>query len=60
MEQQYLKATFEPSAFTFNLSTEKAVIEIKANGDFYYRGNLVTNDIEVYERFKEFLANASK
>lgn len=48
------------NAFTFNTNEVNSVIEVKQNGDFYYKGNLVTNDIEVYERFKEFLANASK
>lgn len=36
------------------------VIVIKNNGDFYYKGNLVTNDKDVYIKFKEWLYEAAK
>ena len=42
-------------AITFGLDGEKTpVISIKANGDFYVKGRLVTNDMELYEAIRDF------
>lgn len=35
------------------------VIKIKDNGDIYVKGNLVTNDMEVVEGFKDFFGMSS-
>lgn len=31
------------------------LIGMKANGDFYYKGKLIANDLEVFNAFREFL-----
>ena len=46
--------------FTFHLEDEDApILKIAENGDFFVRGNLVTNDLEVYKAFKEWTEKAS-
>ena len=46
-------------AITFHVHDgEIEVLKITKNGDFYVRGNKVTNDIEVYEAMKEWLKDA--
>jgi len=43
----------EADTLTFTLKGE-VLIKVNSTG-FYWRGNLVENDKEIYERFKEFL-----
>jgi len=31
------------------------LIGMRANGDFYYKGKLIANDLEVFHAFREFL-----
>ena len=37
---------------------ELEIIKITADGDFYVKGNLVENDIQVFKAFKEFLTES--
>lgn len=48
---------FEPQGdliFVFADGTE--MVRLCSNGDFKVKGRLVTNDMELYEGFKQFLA----
>ncbi len=42
-------------SFIFNTRDCPAILMIKNNGDFYIKGKLVTNDMEIYEAFKEWV-----
>jgi hypothetical protein len=59
-EDEWLSASTkeENNRGSFMFKTEgckEPVIVIKNNGDFYIKGNLVTNDMEIYEAFKEWV-----
>ena len=46
----------EPQTITFQNSGESTpIIELKANGDIYVKGNLIENDKEVVDAMREFL-----
>lgn len=53
------QACDEESKITFSAGDELpiVIIEMKANGDFYYRGKLITNDFDVFVAFRQFLAD---
>ncbi|MCK9567707.1 hypothetical protein M0R72_02005 [Candidatus Pacearchaeota archaeon] len=54
---QELKLTDSLSAGTFAVAVngcDGEIIKIKDNGDIFVKGNLITNDMEVVEGFKEF------
>lgn len=48
-----IKETFAPTNFTFFLKGEE-VMKISPEG-FFWKGKLVENDKEIYQKFKEFL-----
>jgi hypothetical protein len=43
-----------PGDISFNVNGYGEVVKIKGNGDIFVKGNLVINDMEVVEGFKEF------
>jgi hypothetical protein len=46
----------EPQSITFQNNGESTpIIELKANGDIYVKGNLIENDKEVVDAMREFL-----
>lgn len=47
-----------PSSFVFSDAEHKEVIRIETNGDFYIKGKLVTNDLEIYKAMVRFLQGA--
>lgn len=50
--------THRPTSVVFGLDDEE-IIKLSKEG-FFYKGNLVENDHEVYERFVEWLNTARK
>lgn len=50
----------EPTAgdITFTINEGEEVVRIASNGDFFVRGEKVTEDIKLYEGFVEFLKGA--
>ena len=50
----------EPNTITFKNNGESTpIIELKANGDIYVKGNLIENDKEVVDAMREFLNKAN-
>jgi hypothetical protein len=50
----------EPNTITFQNNGESTpIIELKANGDIYVKGNLIENDKEVVDAMREFLNKAN-
>ena len=52
-----IMARFEPNNFTFFLKGEE-IMKITPEG-FFWKGKLVENDKEIYQKFKEFLNKAT-
>ena len=55
-DQTYTEFRQDPEKITFNING-KAIVEIRANGECYKNGELITNDIEVFEQIKAFAKN---
>jgi hypothetical protein len=50
----------EPNTITLQNNGESTpIIELKANGDIYVKGNLIENDKEVVDAMREFLNKAN-
>lgn len=46
--------------FTFQLTGEKVpILELNRDGNFYVKGKLIVNDIEIYYAMKEFLEKSN-
>ena len=52
------RSTLSENQIKFYLNGHEEVIKILPNGEFYYYGNLVTEDIEIYNAFVKFLTGA--
>jgi hypothetical protein len=51
----------EPNTITFQNNGESTpIIELKANGDIYVKGNLIENDKELVDAMREFLNKADR
>jgi len=54
--EKFIGADFENQEGVITMHcNDTEMIKMKPNGNFYVKGNLTANDVEVYEGFKEFI-----